>query len=294
MQLNKRRNLMYGYFTERSYSGDLPYTDLAAERRRADLEIPGVDYSKERGRVGYWERIRISTKRGAESIGRPIGLYDTLQLSRADMLDSDGLEDAKNEIAGGICRMLDASEIFPGRILVCGLGNPYLTPDAIGYETAREVKPTMHIKEYNERIFKQLSCAEIAVITPGVAATSGLDAAVSVRGICDLIKPDAVIAIDALATRDAKRLGSTVQICNTGISPGSGLGNPRLAIGIETVGVPVIAIGVPTVIDTRVLCCESDFSGPPMFVSPKEINEIVSSAAKIIGGGINRSLGIYA
>ncbi len=285
---------MYGYFTERSYRGDLPYTDLAAERRRADLDIPGVEYIKEKSRVGYWERIRISTKTGAESIGRPLGLYDTLQLKRADMLGSDEIEDAKNEIAGGICRMLDKSEIFPGRILICGLGNPYLTPDSIGAEAAKEVKATMHIKEYNERIFKQLSCAEIAVVTPGVAATSGLDAAVVIRGVCDLIRPDAVIAIDALAARDASRLGSTVQICNTGISPGSGIGNPRLAIGIETVGVPVIAIGMPTVIDTRMLCSEEDKSCQPMFVSPKEINDIVESAARIIGGGINRALGIYA
>lgn len=285
---------MYGYFTERSYTGDLPYTDLAAERRRADLEIPGVEYHKENCRVGYWERIRISSKKGAESIGRPMGMYDTLQMKRADMLDTDEIEDAKNEIASGICRMLDRSEIFPGRILICGLGNRYLTPDSIGEMTAREVKPTIHIKEHDQRLFQRLSCAEIAVIAPGVAATSGLDAAVIVRGVCDLIKPDAVIAIDALAARDARRLGSTVQICNTGISPGSGIGNPRLAIGIETVGVPVIAIGVPTVIDTRVLCRDSECPTEPMFVSPKEINEIASFASRIIGGGINRALGIYA
>lgn len=285
---------MYGYFSERCYSGDMPYTDLAAERRRADIDIPGVDYVKEKVRVGYWEKIRISTKKGAESIGRPIGLYDTLQLGQIDRLDCDQIEDAKDEIAGGICRMLDMSEIFPGRIVICGLGNPYLTPDAIGHEAAREVKPTMHIKEHDARIFKELNCAEIAVVSPGVAATSGLDAAVIIRGVCDIIKPDAVIAIDALATRDTKRLGSTVQICNTGISPGSGLGNTQLAIGIETVGVPVIAIGVPTVIDTRVLCEKADFTSPPMFVSPKEINDIVSSAGKIIGGGINRALGIYS
>ncbi len=283
---------MYGYFTERNYKGDLPYTDLALERRQADLDIPGVEYTKEGCRPGYWERIRISSKSGAESIGRPIGQYDTLNIARVDMLDSSEIEDAKDEIAGGICRMLDCSEIFPGRILVCGLGNPYLTPDAIGYETAKEVKPTMHIKEHSHVVFNRLNCAEIAVISPGVAATSGLDAAVIIRGICDIIKPDAVIAIDALAARDAARLGCSLQICNTGISPGSGLGNPRLSLGIETVGVPVIAIGMPTVIDTRMLC--GQISSPPSFVAPKEINDIVSSAARIIGGGINRAIGIYA
>ena len=284
---------MYGYFTERNYGGDLPYTDLALERRRADVDMPGVEYVKERSRVGYWERIRISSKRGAESIGRPMGLYDTLQMRRADMLDFRHIEDAKDEIAGEICRMLELSDIFPGRILICGLGNPELTPDAIGYEAARGVRPTMQIKEHDPRAFGKLGCAEIAVITPDVSAKSGLDAAVIVTGVCDIIRPDAVIAIDALATRDVSRLGSTIQICNTGISPGSGLGNPRLALGVETVGVPVIAIGLPTVIDTRVLC-DREISGLPMFVSPKEINDIVSSAAEIIGDGINRALGIYA
>ena len=285
---------MYGYFTERNYNGDLPYTDLALERRRADVDTPGVEYTKEKCAVGYWERIKISSKKGAESIGRPMGLYDTLGICRVDMLDSVKIEAAKDEIAGGICRILDASEIFPGRILICGLGNPYLTPDAIGCEAAREIKPTMHIKEHSPKLFTKLSCAEIAVIAPGVAATSGLDAAVIVRGVCDIIKPDAVIAIDALAARDVGRIGSTIQICNSGISPGSGIGNPRLAIGIETVGVPVIAIGVPTVIDTRVMCGGNAIADQPMFVSPKEINDIVSSAARIIGGGINRALGIYA
>lgn len=284
---------MYGHYTERNYMGDIPYTDLALERHRTDLNIAGVEYVKEKCRVGYWERIRISSKRGAESIGRPMGQYDTLGINRADLLDSDKIEAAKDEIAGGICRMLDCSEIFPGRILICGLGNPHLTPDSIGCEAAREVKPTMHIKEHNPKIFARLNCAEIAVITPGVAATSGLDAAVIVRGVCDIIKPDAVIAIDALAARDVNRLGSTIQICNTGISPGSGIGNPHLSLGVETVGVPVIAIGVPTVIDTRVICKASDCPTQPMFVSPKEINEIVSSAARIISDGINRALGIY-
>lgn len=284
---------MYGYFTERNYKGELPYTDLALERHRADINIPGVEYTKERCTAGYWERIRISSKRGAESIGRPMGLYDTLGTCRMDMLDSAMIENAKDEIAGEICRILDASEIFPGRILVCGLGNPNLTPDAIGCEAAKEVKATMHIKEHNPKLFNRLNCAEIAVITPGVSATSGLDAAVILRGVCDIIKPDAVIAIDALAARDVNRIGSTIQICNTGISPGSGIGNPRLAIGIETVGVPVIAIGVPTVIDTRVMCESDKAPEHPMFVSPKEINGIVTSSARIVGDGINRALGIY-
>lgn len=285
---------MYGYFSERTYTGEMPCTDLAAERRKADTTVSGIDYTKDSCRVGYWERIRISTKNGEKSIGRPIGQYDTLQMTRMDMLCPDEIENAKGEIADGLCRILDLTEISPERILVCGLGNPHLTPDSIGYSTAERVKPTMHIKEWDSNAFRRLGCAEIAVISPGVSSSSGLDAAVIIRGICDMIRPDAVIAIDALATRDTGRLGSTVQICNTGIAPGSGLGNPRLVIGKETIGVPVIAVGVPTVIDTRVLSGDAKYTDTPMFVSPKEINEIVSSAADIISGGINRALGIYS
>jgi len=138
------------------------------------------------------------------------------------------------------------------------------------------------------------------VCSPGVAATSGLDAAVTIRGLCEALGPDAVIVVDALASRSPERLGTTVQICNTGIAPGSGLGNPRQPISIDTVGVPVIAIGVPTVIDSRMFYYNPNGERrpkpeicPSMFVSPKEINDIVSAAALIIGGGINQAFGIY-
>ena len=292
---------MYGYFTERDYRGDFPYTDLATERRKADTALEGVEYTQSDGIIGNWERIKISTKIGAESIGRPIGIYDTLNLGRMDMLDSESIFDARDEIARELCYLFDASDIFPERILVAGLGNPALTPDALGVESAKAVKPTLHIRDMNKELFEGLHCAEIAVCTPGVAATSGLDASVTIRGICEAIGPDAVIVIDALASRSTERLGSTVQICNTGIAPGSGLGNPRQEISIDTVGVPVIAIGVPTIIDSRMFCYtpQGDSGSrrgeicPSMFVSPKEINEIVSAAALIIGGGINQAFGIY-
>lgn len=291
---------MYGYFVERKMMGEFPYTDLAVERRRADTNLLGVHYTKENCPSGSWERLRISTKSAAESIGRPIGSYNTLNLNRMDMLDSAEIEDAKDEIAKELCQMLDQSDIFPERIVVAGLGNRNLTPDSIGARCADAVKPTMHIKNFDIQMFESLNCAEIAVCTPGVASTSGLDAAVMLRGICDIIKPNAVIAIDALASRSATRLGRTIQICNTGIAPGSGIGNPRVSLGEETLGVPVIAIGVPTVIDSRLLCPDCTNNDYPfgkaneaMFVSPKEIDDIIKSCAEIIGNGINMAFGIF-
>ena len=230
-------------------------------------------------------------------IGRPMGVYNTLQTSRMDLMDEESVNDAVNEISNELCYLFDITDIFPGRILIAGLGNPSLTPDSIGPESAKQVKATMHIKDFDLSFFRTLSCAEIAVCTPGVNSSSGLDAAVFIRSLCNEIKPDAVVAIDALASKSVKRLGTTVQVCNTGITPGSGLGNSKSAINERTVGVPVIAIGVPTVIDSRLLICgeESFNSGinQAMMVAPKEINEIADTAARIIGGGINRAFGIY-
>ena len=283
--------------------GDFPYTDLACERRRADVGLDGVEYKKESSVTGTWERIRISSPEGAMSIGRPMGIYDTLTLMRMDLLDSGAIDDAKEEVAKELCYLFDRSGIRPRRILVAGLGNPRLTPDAVGPMAAEAVKPTMHIRAADGEFFDSLECSELAVAVPGVAASRGVDAAEVIGGICDRIRPDAVIAIDALASRAAARLGTTVQMTDTGIYPGSGLGNSRTPLNRETLGVPVIAIGVPTVIDSRMFWVDAQsesrgigdarLAGPTMFVSPREIGEIVETAAVIIGGGITQALGIF-
>ncbi len=293
---------MYGFYRERDYANDFPYTDLACERRRADLTVGGIEYKREIAPGGTWERIKVTTPEGARSIGRPIGRYDTLETSRMDLLDMEAVEDAVEEIARELCYMCDKGGIMPERLLVVGLGNPRLTPDSVGYVCAKNIRATMHIKEFDEHFFEQLECSEIAVITPDVMATSGIDASVSVRGVCNIIKPTAVIAIDAIASRSAERLGTTVQISDTGIIPGSGLGNGHTALNRETLGVPVISVGVPTVIDSRMFWLDAqdgldgvrypEGAKRSMFVSPKEINEIVDVAAKIISGGINQAFGL--
>ncbi|MBQ8880284.1 MAG: GPR endopeptidase [Clostridia bacterium] len=291
------------FFTERNYRDDYPYTDLACERRRADTSIDGVDYKKEKGIVGIWERIKITSKEGSRSIGRPIGIYDTLGLDRMDMMDNESIDDAQDEIARELCYMCDVMDIVPEKVLVVGLGNPALTPDAVGSETARVVKPTMHIKDFDSELFDGLECSQIAVMTPGVNATSGMDAGISVKGVCEMLEPDVILAVDALASRSTERLGTTVQVSNTGIIPGSGIGNGRIAISRQTMGVPVISIGIPTVIDSRMFWLDAQGesvsrgiargAGDAMFVSPKEINEIVRVGAKIVGGGINQAFGLF-
>lgn len=293
---------MYGYFYERNYRGEFPYTDLACERRRADSDIDGVSYRREESLGGCWERIQITSDLGAASIGRPKGVYDTLETARMDLLDREEIEDATEELARELCYMCDLCDISPDRLLVVGLGNPKLTPDSIGARSAECVKATMHIKEIDESMFNTLECSEIAVIRPSVASESGMDALMSVLGVSNIIMPDAIIAVDALATRSVERLGRTIQITNTGIQPGSGLGNSRQYLSEATLGVPVIALGVPTVIDARMLAgdySENNADGEPressaMFVSPKEIDEIVAVGAEIIGGAINQAFGLYS
>lgn len=294
---------MYEYFNERNYATDFPYTDLACERGRADLNLKGVDFKRESGLGGSWERIRITSPEGARSIGRPMGRYDTLQVGRMDLMDAEAIDDASDEIARELCYLCDAEDIIPKRLLVVGLGNPRLAPDAVGTQSADEVRATMHIKKFDERFFEGLDCSEIAVIKPNVMAVSGMDALTGVRGLCREIQPDAVIAIDALASRSTERLGCTVQLSSTGIFPGSGIGNCHDPISASTVGVPVLSIGVPTVIDARMfwMDAQADSTGigntdavrTAMFVAPKEINGIVDTAAKIIGNGINQAFGLY-
>ena len=269
-------------------------SDLACERRRADTSLSGVSYRKEFTAGGVWERIRITDSEGEESIGRPRGSYDTLTVERMDLLDAEELEDASEEIARELCRLVEGAAASPDRILIVGLGNRELTPDSVGPRSVELVNATMQVKEYDPLTFASLNCSEIAVLSPGVSSESGLDAAALVRSVCDMILPDAVIAVDSLAARSSARLGRTVQLSDTGIFPGSGIGNPRGEITKKTVGLPVIAIGVPTVIDARLLVGESSemLSGEAMFVSPKEINGIVKSAARIISGGINQAFGI--
>jgi len=283
---------MYEYYQKRSEEEISMFTDLAVERRRANAEAAGVKYEKKKTRGGTWETVHITSEEGEREIGRPRGIYATLNLERMDDLDDDECEDASDEIARKLCEICDHDRIVPARILVVGLGNRELTPDSIGPKSADKVTATMQIMNCDGEHFDELECSEIAVITPGVSAKSGLDAADWVIGISDRLKPDVIFAIDALASRAPDRLGRTVQISNTGIFPGSGVGNTRAEISKRRLGVPVIAIGVPTVMDSRHFSTDGVITGEPMFVSPREIDGIVKSAAKIIGGAINQAFGL--
>ncbi len=270
-------------------------SDLACERRQADISVPGIECRTEEGDGYSWERISIKSDEGARSIGRPRGNYDTLTLPRMDTLNEEEIDDAANEVAKELCIAMERLGVYPERLLVVGLGNRELTPDSIGPKAANAINATMHINGICDGYDPE--CSEIAVVTPGVTEQSGMESAELVCAICDRIEPDAVIAIDALASRSASRLGTTVQISDTGVFPGGGVGARRRALSYDTLGVPVIAIGVPTVINAQVIpdiAEESkarDFGS--MLVSPREIDGITDAAADIIALGINQAFGVF-
>ena len=271
-------------------------SDLACERRRADTAAAGIKFLSEAVGAHRWERLSVTTAEGAESIGRPMGSYNTLNVTELNAFDDSDIADTANEVAKELCTMFDRLGVIPDRLLVVGLGNRDLTPDSIGPRVAERVSATMHVKSFDRRFFTDLDCSEIAVCIPGVTSKTGMEAAETVMAICERIEPDAVIAIDSLASRSTERLGKTVQISDTGIFPGSGVGNGRRPLNEETLGAPVIAIGVPTVINARILTGDGESlleSPDDLFVSPKDIDTIVDVFSRIIAEGINQAFGVF-
>ena len=281
---------MHNYYHKSEGADKDFFTDLATERRRADTETEGIEYEKQECTVGAWERVRVTSEEGEREVMRPMGTYDTLTTERLDKLTDDELLDAQDEIAKKLCRILDENGIFPGRILVIGFGNKKLTPDSVGPKSAEKIKPTLHISEYDSELFDELDCSEIAVLCPTVPAVCGMDSSDTARSVSERLMPDVIFAIDSLMTSSTERLGATFQIANTGLFPG-GLGNLHFPITKASMGAPVISIGVPTVIDYRTIAAQT-LSEEPLFISPREIDEITDNAAFVIGGAINQAFGL--
>lgn len=234
-------------------------TDLALEQKErfeADhVEIPGVvleeNYDEEKEiKV---TTVRIETENGARTMGKPVGTYITLEAPELTVPDEGYHREVSLEISRYLKQLLKIQKKDPS-ILVAGLGNRQVTPDALGPYVADHLQITRHIvKEYGKYAMGKEQVHLLSAIVPGVMGQTGMETVEIIRGVVKETKPDLVIAIDALAARNSRRLNRTIQISDTGISPGSGIGNQRNAITKETVGVPVIAIGVPTVVDAATI-----------------------------------------
>ncbi len=246
-------------------------TDLALEEKERfesdNVEIPGVvleeDYDEEREmRI---TRVVIETENGARTMGKPAGTYLTLETPNLALPDDDTHMEIASELCRHIRKLIDKNiekggekkegqQVGDLSVLVVGLGNREVTPDALGPYVADHLAVNRHIiKEYGKYAMGMERANMISAIVPGVMGQTGMESSEIVRGIVAETHPDIVIAVDALAARNSRRLNRTVQIADTGIHPGSGVGNHRIGMTKESLGVPVIGIGVPTVVDAATI-----------------------------------------
>ncbi len=238
-------------------------TDLALETREKfeedNVEIKGVWVEEEHRKKNEIKitTMVIETENGAKAMGRPKGTYITLEAANMDCQDEDYHREISLELARLIKRLLPKKK-DPLSVLVAGLGNREVTPDALGPRVVDNIMITRHVlKEFGKYAFGEEEVNAVSGIVPGVMAQTGMESQEIVRGAVEETKPDVMIAIDALAARSTRRLGRTIQITDTGINPGSGVGNHRHGLSEETVGIPVIAIGVPTVVDAATIVSDT-------------------------------------
>lgn len=272
-------------------------TDLALERRElfGEKSIPGVKTeSFSEGDIKV-TRIEIENREGALALGKPEGKYVTVEappFARNALIVDDCLSVLTREIRS----VLPAE----GGAFIAGLGNMKITPDAFGPKCASMIFATRHIKGELLKATGLSGLREVSVLATGVTGETGAEAEEVIRGITDALKPDFVVTIDALAARSVSRLGATVQMCDTGIIPGSGVGNSRREISEKTIGVPVVSIGVPTVVDASTLvadsmdgeCDEEAVSrrAGGMMVTPREVDLMIERASKLTSLALNCAL----
>lgn len=308
-------------------------TDLAVEEKESfpgdGGEITGVslrEWHRADSRIKMTE-VRILDKKGEKAMGKPCGSYITLEADRLSGKDEDYHREVSEELARQIGRLLEGMPYRTSgfHVLVVGLGNASVTPDSLGPRVLGNLQVTRHMKvQYGDEFWNGRSMPVISGIVPGVMAQTGMESAEILKGIIKETKPDLVIAIDALAARSVKRLGTTIQLTDTGIHPGSGVGNHRHSLTLQSLGIPVIAIGVPTVVGAAAIVHDTvsamigvlsknletkgmgDFVGGmssdeqydlirellepefgPLYVTPPDIDETVKELSFTISEGIH-------
>lgn len=277
-------------------------TDLALEARElVEEDIRGIVLEEEDKENIHITRLKIRSDSACKKIGKEKGSYITLEIP--PLTDSFREPDERIKvIAEEIRRLLPVN----GLILIAGLGNLEITPDALGPKSATKILATRHINQDVAKATGLDKLRPVAVVTTGVTGKTGIETGEYLVSLIKKVKPNAVIAIDALASRRLSRLGCTIQISDAGISPGAGVGNNRTKLTLETMGIPVIGIGVPTVVDAHTLAIDlydtEDIklsrklrsfvnpSGREMVVTPKEIDLLINRASELIALSINYAL----
>ena len=265
-------------------------TDLAVERF-CEERLPARVHRDKRGRAFDITEIVIDDDSCLETLGKGKGRYITLE-GRTLSRFADDYEDMVQELAGELGRLVP-----DGDILVVGLGNNDITPDAIGPQAAAKILATRHLRDElsgDEDAFL-LSLRRVSAIAGGVLGQTGIETAEIVRALAEQLRPAGIIAVDALACSDISRLGTAIQITDAGISPGSGVSNARKELSEKQLGVPVIAVGVPTVVDMHTIVrsltgTDTDAASPNMMVTPRDVDRLTERASQLIAFGINLAL----
>lgn len=253
-------------------------TDLAVEcyEEGSKTALQGVKVTENQGVT----TVRVLNEQGERELGKPKGTYVTVEVP-SFVNDTDIFDGRLKKIADLLKNLLPAQ---CDNILVAGIGNMDITADALGPKTSSYILATRHIADDLKKEMGFDDLRKVSTLRTGVLGETGIESAEIIKGIAEIVKPSCIIAVDALAASSTERLGTTVQLSDTGISPGSGVGNHRYEISEKTLGVPVVSVGIPTVVSTGTIKgLEDDF----MFVTPREIDKVTEQGAKLIGMSIN-------
>jgi spore protease len=275
-------------------------TDLAMELLPERKRLPkGITVRHEHRFGAEAMVVEITSMAGEKALGKPKGTYITVELSEVLRREKESFAGAVSCISGYLRELLKLGDHLP--VLVAGLGNREVTPDAVGPLTADHILVTRHLREHLPESFGHFR--PVSAVVPGVLGTTGMESAETIRALVERTQVAAVVAVDAIAARDTRRLCSTVQLSAAGITPGSGIGNSRAAIDQKTVGVPVIAVGVPTVTDAATMAMDLlEQAGLPgeegalrrvsngMIVTSGDIDRRVREVARVLAFSINGAL----
>ena len=307
---------MYNFRTDMA----VERTDIYKEQNNVSSNIDGIEVNEEERLGVKISRVNVTNENGEKAIGKPIGIYTTIDINKMKSITDERVEEVSNIVADELRPIIAKHVTDTDDILVVGLGNIYVTPDALGPKVVPEIEVTRHILQYMPELMPE-DTRPVSSVSPGVLGITGIETMEILKGIVDNTKPKLLIVIDALASRSIERISSSIQIADTGIVPGAGVDNTRKEISEKTLGVPVIAMGIPTVVDLASITndCIDLFIGNlqekamsndalnelkskdnyeeikealnvgeyNMIVTPKEIDELIENMKDIVSRGIN-------
>ena len=295
-------------------------TDIFKKNNNIVDNIDGIETNVREEKNIKITEVKVINENGANSIGKPIGSYITIDIKKLKTATDENIENYGNVLSNELRKLIDKHSAKQDEIWVVGLGNIYVTPDSLGPKVINEIDVTRHILKYMPEVLEE-GTRSVSAISPGVLGTTGMETLEIVNGIVNNVKPKLVIVIDALASRSIDRISSSIQLADTGIVPGAGVGNTRKELSQNTLNIPVIALGIPTVVESAVLVndCLDLFIGKlqqeaksndylnklkekdnyeeikealipndyNMIVTPKEIDDLIENMKDVVARGIN-------